>query len=96
MPEGEADALAEADGEPEVRAVAVALADALAAAVVPADALAPAEEDGLAETVFSGLESSTTPQTTQVRCCRPSIVEVGSSTVVQSEAICPGAGIISV
>ena len=76
--------------------MAVALADARAVAVAPADALALAEEDGLAETVLSGLESNTTPQTTQVLCSRPSIVEVGSSTVVQSEAICPGAGIISV
>ena len=90
--EGEADA----DGEPEVRAVAVAPADALAVAVALADALAPAEADGLAETLSIGLESSITPQTTQVLCSRPSIVEVGSSTVVQSEAICPGAGIISV
>ena len=74
----------------------MAVALALAVAVALADALAPAEEDGLAETLSVGLESSTTPQTTQVLCSRPSVVEVGSSAIVQSEAICPGAGIISV
>ena len=74
----------------------MALADALAVAVAPADALVFAEGDGLAETVLSGLESSTAPHTAQVRCSRPSIVDVGSSTIVQSEARCPGAGIISV
>ena len=76
--------------------MAVALALALAVAVALADALAPAEEDGLAETLSVGLESSTTPQTTQVLCSRPSVAEVASSAVVQSEATCPGAGIISV
>ena len=48
-----------------------------------------ASEDGLGSTFFTAirLKSNKIPHTAQVRCSAPSVVVVGSSTVVQSVAI---------
>lgn len=77
--------------------VAPALAEGDAPeAVADADAEAAALGDGLGEgdIIFTGLESKITPQTVQVLCCLPIAEVVGSSTVVQSAAICPRAEIV--
>ena len=90
---GVALASGDADGFPPCAAVGVADAvvpAGVAVAVVFPDVVAvgDAEPDaaGVADTVFTGLESSTTPHTLQVLCSVPSVVVVGAAAIVQSDA----------
>ena len=69
-------------------AVAVVFPDVVADGDAEPDAAGDAEPDaaGVADTVFTGLESSTTPHTLQVLCSVPSVVVVGAAAIVQSDA----------
>ena len=73
-----------------------AVGDGEGVADVPVPGVSPGDAEGVAFSALIGLESKITPQTLQVLCILPIYFVVGSSTVTQSVATWPGAGILSV